>query len=528
MKKRNIRNKILVFVISAIILLAFIFRFYNLSSWIFFGMDQEYEALIVKNILTGKHFPLIGVNAGDTGLYLGPFFIYFATIPFALFSGNPVGWAITASAIGIFVCCLIYKIGKEMFSQKTGVFASLFYAGSFLTSFYDRKFWNPTLLPLFSLFMGFLLYLILKRKQDKLIWLSFVSGIAIQCHLSMLIFIPLIIYVLWIRRKAFSKKIIILSIAVFILLQTPLIIFELRHGLINSKAFINLFINRSQQNVSTSTIRERNTLFISTLGRFFWIPASPDLFLESGQCKQLLWLRRNASPEGILLVISGLGIFLWWYFHKKIMKKSENYPFDFTFASKIVLGIIILTIFFVQVYNRAFFEYYLLFFFPWLSIILGRSVDFLLNQKHGEMIVYPVIILFISLNFLTLFTSSFSYSYKDKLAAINFAKRYIHKDTYVLEALGECSRFGGYRYLMEYFVSVPIRSYMDSYFSWLYSAKIRNNKPEKLIILSMIDSRDEPELIAKWEEAKFQLLNDFEILAEGRFGKIQVLILNPS
>lgn len=528
MKKRIKRGKSTILILTAIVLLAFFFRFYKLHEWVFFGMDQEYEALIVKNILTGKHLPLIGVNAGDTGVYLGPVFVYLAAVPFALFSGNPFGWALTASALGVIVSYLIYKIAKEMFSERVGIFASLFYAGSFLTSFYDRKFWNPTLVPLFSLLIGYLLFQILNKRKGKIVWLAFVFGLAIQSHLSMLIFVPLIFYALWVRKRELSRKIIFLSLIIFLLLQGPLILFELRHNFLNSKAVVNLILGKSGQQASFSTLIERNTLFLSSLGRLFWVPLKPDLFLESGQCWQLSMFRRDAYPEGVLLVLIGVAIFGWWHFHKQRgrlrWKISRS---EFTYSSKIIAGIFLLALIFIELYNRAFFEYYLLFFFPWLTIALGWSTDFIWQNKHGRLIITPVIFLFIVLNLLTLFTSSFSYSYKDKIAAINFAKKYIQGDDYSLEALGECPRFGGYRYLFEYFVGVPIYSYMDSYFAWLYPDKIFDRRPVKTVLLSMIDSRDRAESIAKWEEIKLRFLEELDIVAEKKFDRIKVFILTP-
>ena len=85
---------------------------------------------------------------------------------------------------------------------------------------------------------------------------------------------------------------------------------------------------------------------------------------------------------------------------------------------KIVFWIFILTLVFVEGYNRNFFEYYLLYFFPWLSLLLGRSIDLLLNKRWGKHFVYPFVYLFIFLNIFTLFSSSFSYSYAEKKQAI--------------------------------------------------------------------------------------------------------------
>lgn len=514
------KNRLKLFLLIAIISLSFFFRLYKIHDWLSWGMDQEYEAFLAKNIITLKHFPLIGVNASDTGLYLGPAFIYFAAIPFAIFGGNPLGWGITASLIGIFVTYLVYKVGKEMFSHVTGLFASFLYAGSFLMSFYDRQFWNPTLVPFFSLILGFLLFRILKKEVNKLIWLALVFGLAIQSHLSLLIFLPLILYVFLLKRKEIAPKILIWSCVLFLLTQLPLIIFELRHDLLNTRSVIKLVANRNSNVNLPSTWEERNSSLLSSLGRFFWVPAPVDFFTESGQCKELTSYKRNSYPESIILVFAGILIFGFWYFGKSPKNKNKH-------AGIIIGGLSILTFIFTEFYNRSFFEYYLLFLFPWLAIILGQSLAIIWHKKHGFLVVTAVVALFISLNLFTLFTAKYSFSYKDKISAINFVKSSLYGEKYSLEALGECPRFGGFRYLFEYKFTVPLHSYMDSYFAWLYPDMVKDNSSGRIVLLSLIDDRMRADLIAHWEIEKTRLLSSFNLVADRRFGKIHVLILSP-
>lgn len=514
----KISNKTIVFLIG-ILILSFVFRFYKIHDWQFFGMDQEYEAYLVKNILTGKHFPLIGVNASDTGIYLGPIFIYFAAIPYFFSSGNPIGWAITASLIGILTTLVVYKVGRHMFSKESGLLAAFIYAGSFLVSFYDRQFWNPTPIGLFSLLIGFLLYKILNNRPKMLFGLALLFGLAVQSHLSFLIFIPLIIYVVWKRHSGFTKKIIVLSAGIFLLTQLPLIVFEFKHNFINTKAAAGLITNSKIVSPDASSWKNRNAILLGSLGRFFSVPAPADLFVESGQCKELLPFRKSSNPEGSVIILVGIAIFFWWCFKKKAGTSS---------AVAIITGIFIATLFFIEFYNRAIFEYYLLFFFPWLAIVLGKSAEIIWHKQHGKLFVVSALILFSGLNLVTLFTSSFNYSYKDKTAAINFADDFVKDKTYSLEALGECTRFGGYRYLFEYFGTAPSHSYMDSYFSWLYPDEINFTKqPERIVLLSLIDARTDQETVSKWEKIKIQFLADYRLVNQARSGKIQVIILAP-
>lgn len=520
MREKIHKNRRTLFILVGILFLAVFFRFFHLFSWLSWGMDQEYEAYLVKNIITGRHFPLIGVNASDTGLYLGPAFIYFASIPFMFFNGNPLGWAFLASVVGVLVTYLIYRVGKEMFSAVTAVFASLFYGGSFLTAFYDRQFWNPMLVPLFSLFLGFFLYKILKNHPKVLVLTALFFGLAIQSHLSVLIFIPLIVYVFWVKHRIFSKRIIFLSLGIFLLTQIPLLIFEVKHNFINAKAAVRLIANRKTDSAVRSSLAERNAVFISALGRFFWLPTPADLLVQSGQCKELLSFKKNASTEGLILVLAGIAIFLWWY-HKLGKKTARN-------AGIVSIGILLSAVIFTEFYSRQTFEYYLLFLFPWLALILGESAHLLWQNKHLKLVVFPVIVIFILLNFITLFSASYSYSYEDKISAINFVKDKLSGKSYSLEALGECPRYGGYSYLFNYFVGTPTHSYMDSYFDWLYPDKGSPEKqPARIILLSLIDHRNTHETIAKWEKIKLQYLMDYRLVDRGRFGKIQILILSP-
>lgn len=511
-----------------ILLLAGFFRFYNLQNWLYFGMDQEYQALIVSNIVSGAHFPLIGVNAADTGLYLGPFFSYFAAIPFAIARGNPVGWAITASLTGILVCYLIFKVGRAMFSERAGIFAALFTATSFLFSFYDRKFWNPGLVPLFSLLIGYLLFKINRRSYRSLIWLALVFGLAVQCHLSILVFVPFILYTVWVNRIRIPRKILLWSLAVFLLLQMPLFIFELRHDFTNSRALINLVTGSNTAGISSNII-ERNKIFISLLGRFIWVPSAPDLFLEFGQCMGLSPYKKTAYPEGVILMLVGIGTFIWWC-RGKNCSRLERLSFKkyMQAPSFFIVTLFALTFLVIQLYPRGFYEYYLLYLFPWLAIALGVSADFFWRKKHGNLPVIAFFFLYIIFNFLTLMTSSSTFAYRDKIKALGFVKEQLAGKSYSLEAVGECPRFGGYRYLFDRFVGGPVKSYMDVYFSWLYAAKdLISSRPEKIVLLSIIDPRDKPETTAKWEEEKLRLLSENEIIVQSRFGDIRIFILAP-
>lgn len=509
-----------------ILLLSIFFRFYKLHDWLVFGMDQENEALIIQNIVQGKHFPLLGLSVGDTGLYRGPLFLYLFSIPTLLFSGNPLIGAMIASFLGVVTTFFIYKVGKSMMTEQIGLWSALFYAGSFLVSFYDRQFWNPSVIPLLSLMIGYICFRILNKEFRLFPFLALLFGIAIHSHFSILIFLPFIIYIIIIKRKSLTKKLIIISFMLFIITQLPLIFFDLRHNFQLTQSFLHLFQGKNTQEIYSMPLLDRSNLLISTTGRFFALPTASDLFTVSGQCRELLPFKRNPYPEVLLIAISGFTIFSIRCFKKGQLHIPRIVLHRFKSAKIIFVWIFLSATVFTVLYTRTLFEYYFIFLLPWLALVFGLSTDFIWHKKHGALLVTPIVFLFLILNISTLFNASYSYGYKDKKRAIEFVKQRLHTRNYTLEALGECPRFGGYRYLFEYYIGPPIHSYMDSYFAFLYPDKILDKKSEKIILLSMIDKRMSTELIKKWQEEKLRYLLKYNVDDHDQFGKIQVYILS--
>lgn len=507
MKKLN-NHRILLL----ILLCAFAFRFFRIWEWQFFGMDQEYEAYIIRNILSLAHLPLIGVNASDTGLYLGPFFLYFASLAYALSGGSPLGGSIAASLIGVVTTAAVYFVGMRLRGARTGLFAALLYAVSFSASFYDRQFWNPTPVPLLSLLLGYALVQIQEKKGKWLIGVSLCVGLSLHVHLSLLLFLPLVVWVLWKERKTFQKKEIAISSAIFIICLLPLLVFDLRHGFTNTKALLSL-ITGSHASSSILPVGQRILLLYHTVGRFFWTPPPVDLFLQSGQCSGMSVLPQKSWSIVTVcaLALCGLGLF-------RLKSRVQ-----------VVIGsIFALTLLFVLVYPRGIFEYYFLFLFPWLSIAASIGITGIAERQKRQWILWCAGIILLAANSMTLATASMSYSYKDKMDAISFAQPYIKGHTYRLEAVGGCARYGGYRYLFSQSAGPPVHSYMDSYFAWLYPEEATGQQAQRVVLLSLTDSRQEASLLRQSHEEKLQFLMQYNVLSSKTFGRIQVYILEDT
>jgi 4-amino-4-deoxy-L-arabinose transferase-like glycosyltransferase len=513
-----------------ILILAIIFRFYNLPHWIIFGMDQENEALIMQNILRGFHFPAIGLSVGDTGLYRGPFFLYLYSIIQFLFSGNPLGGALFSSGLGVCTTFAVYYFGKKMFSRRIGIISSFLYATSFLVSFYERQFWNPSVIPLLSLFIGYFSYKILNNKVHLIPIVFFIIGMGSHAHFSILIFLPFILYICWTKRKKISRRLFILTCILFLITQSSVIFFDIRHNFLNTKTFITLFFHNVNNVTIHTSLFDRFQMFFTTIARFIAIPPFADLFVESGQCKELLGIRKNPYPEVLCLSMVGLGLFMY-----KVIKSSTNvskriHLTRYIIGIKMTALLFIISCMFLSLYDRTIFEYYFLYLLPWLAIIFGLALDFIWMKKFGNYIVYIVLTMTFIMNITTLFTSKYSFDYENKMKVIQYVKQNIGIQAhYSLEAIGDCPRFGGYRYLFEQFFTIPTTSYMDSYFDWLYSDKLVKSKPDYVVLLSMIDPREENKTnIMKFQEEKMNFLANYSKVSQKQIENVQVYILRAS
>lgn len=494
--------------VAGILLFAVLLRFYKLREWLIYGMDQEYQSLISRNIVSGNHFPLIGVNASDTGLYLGPWFSYAAAAIHAVSAGNPLGGAVVSSLTGLLVVFLIYILGRRLIGENAALFAALIYSGSFLVAFYDRQFWNPTPVPLVSLLLGYFLVRLHEGRIRLLPWLFLLLGLSFSIHLSLLIFFPLGGYVLWNIRKKISRRLLYVSLGIFFFMVMPQLLFEVRHDFGQVRALMLLLSGVKPTGDSASVLSGITVLF-NALGRLLWLPGAIDWLTLSGQCRELSHVRLSFLPGSILMSIICLAIF----FRKQ--------------TPLVMRYLLVASAIFVLVYPRPVFEYYFLFLFPWIALIAGMHLEWIWRQKRwGKGVVITGITVFVILNAWSFSGSSYSYSYRDKMNVLTFAREFVADREYGLEAFGECPRFGGWRYLFEHHIArPPAQSYMDSYFSWLYPRKEVETVPERIVVLSMIDDRMENEIIMQWEEREREFLLPFTKIAESEFGRIRVYIL---
>lgn len=270
--KKILNDKIFVFFLLFFIAAVFI-RFYRLDELAMFLGDQGRDAIIVKRLITLEKLTLIGPSTSVGMIFLGPFYYYFIAPWIALFNFNPAGLAYGVAFFSSIYLLVNYFVVKEMIGRKTALISSILIAFSNIMIEYSRFSWNPNLMPLFALLTMYFLYKGFKTENK---WYFALSGaflsICIQLHYLALFLIPAWGIYFFIqchcergpelvesRSEAIRTRLprtkvlamtnkwkemfinLLISIFSFLLLISPLFLFDLRHEFVNTKTFLKLF-----------------------------------------------------------------------------------------------------------------------------------------------------------------------------------------------------------------------------------------------------------------------------------------------
>lgn len=243
-------QKILFLGLVAVVALGAFLRFYRLSEYMTFLGDEGRDAIVIKNILVNYDLPFIGPPTSVGNIYLGPLYYYMMAIPMAIFWLNPVAAAGMNVAIGVLTILLVYYLGKLWFGRVGALISAYLYAISPVTITYSRSSWNPNPTPFFALLGIFSLVKI--NKSGNFFWLiltGFALAAGLQMHYLAIILIPIVfilwIYEIWVRKKQKMsiKNLLpgtILGVLAFLLVMSPLLLFDLKHDFLNYKAITAL------------------------------------------------------------------------------------------------------------------------------------------------------------------------------------------------------------------------------------------------------------------------------------------------
>lgn len=462
---RNLYKYILLFLF---VFLCFL-RFYKSVEWFSFNFDEEYQALLAWSQVKDFHLIWIGVSASNFGFYLGPAFTYLNALLFWISKGDLSILAYFSSFFGIITLLSLYFVSSKIFSKKVGMIASLFYGFSALLIYFDHRFWNPTPIPLVTIW---LLYSLYQAGKDSrwFILSALLMASGLHIHLSLMVYWPLVIFLILKSFKKISFSTWIISIFSYLAVVSPLIVFDINHNFDDLLGPIRYVLSPKTSGsvfgAGQLTYHLHNVWFSAS--RLLYLKPFTNIQEEHG-----LGAHGDMTQPVFLIslfVISGL---LW--FLKKSLKEKQL---------QILAWMLVSILLFYLIYPSIGCEYYLLGFFLMTTIVLG-----LFLEKVSWLVLAPLLAIYIAVNSITIFTTTQSqYGLSARKDLINQIMLRIGESPFRLETVGKDPRsyhpYGGWRYLFQTYGNKPTSSFADEYFGWIYKDEFTDTKPLYKVVIS--------------------------------------------
>jgi len=380
-------NPVEFWILLAILIIGAFCRLYKIDQYMTFLGDEGRDVIIVRRIFTELHPPLIGPGASVGGMYLGPLYYYMMAIPLLIAGFSPVGPAVMVALLGVITIAFIWWVGRTWFGKWSGIIAGGFYAISPTAIIFSHSSWNPNIMPFFAILSIFSIWKIWKQKKlNWLIVLGISSAFVLQSHYLGLLLLPTVL-IFWfltfreLKNNSESKPFInktFIGIVCFLILMSPLLIFEFRHNFMNTNA-IYKFIAERRINFSSSP-----TVALEHIPKVF------------NQINKSLIAGKNAIATALssIIILAGIVFLLIEnYIKQKNFKIKGEYWLLLSWLGIGLVGF--------AVYRQNIYDHYFGFLFPVPSLLLGIIISKLLSGKLlVKFIGIAILIYFIVINLL--------------------------------------------------------------------------------------------------------------------------------
>ncbi len=313
------KNKLIIL----IIILGTFLRLYRIPAYTEFLGDQGRDVLRIRQLIKKGDLIFIGPQTSIGNMYLGPWYYYLIAPSLLLANFSPLGPAIFNALIGLLAIWLIYKFGSQWFGKKFGLWSGAFLAASPVVIKYSTFIWNPNVMPFFSLMSIWFLWRVwIKDDYQSLVWLSISLAMVLNSHYLGLLLFPVAGLVILLKffnlftnkdnqQLAVFLKIGALSLGIFCILMSPLLIFDIKHGFPNFNAFLTFFTQRQTTfNLNLSKlILNINQVFDQLVAQFL-------TFKDSGPWSWLIlplvfwgvWKERDNKTTWLLFICLIIGL----------------------------------------------------------------------------------------------------------------------------------------------------------------------------------------------------------------------------
>ena len=481
----HIRKYLVFYVIICIIIFL---RTYKVADFFSFNFDEEYQASLAWEQVKNWHPIWIGVSASNINYYLGPGFVYLNALLFALSSGDPAILAWFSTILGIATTISIYYVVSKIFNKRIGFIAMTLYGGSAFLMLFDRRFWNPSPIPFITIWMIYSLIQGKKHPQWYIVSIA-LYAVSLHVHLSLVLFLPLILASILIDRKKIRLLHWLFGFIVYTVITIPLLIFDLVHNFDNLLAPIR-YVFTPETGVfgsSIAYIQRHLIVMFSALGKLWFLRFQTNIQDEhclSSHCNIV-------QGKWYLILLSILLIVTFIYFAWKRRTRTN-----------LILTFGILIYFCIYIFYSGYAaEYFLLSMYVMCCIVFAFILSKLLNG-----ILVPFLTIFLIANAGVIFTmNQDQYGLSNRKKLVKQITDILHNQPFSLETYGTDPRYyhpyGGWRFLFKiYGHNTPVKSMADDSFGWIYPDELNQEQPKmKVVVMDTIKykSKDKPVFVVK-------------------------------
>lgn len=352
------KNKCEFVMLLNVLVLGLFLRLFRIGELMTFLGDEGRDVRIVRDLITQGNLVFVGPQTSVGNMYLGPLY-YYMMAPALFLSGlNPVGPAVMIAILSVITILFTWYVARNWFGKEAAIFSALLYAVSPVAIIYGRTSWNPNPMPFFALLSIWGIYQVWQHK--KYFWLPIIglsTAFALQMHYLGLLLLPTLGLFWFIALNNLKKekrsnlsfiKNTIFAVLLFLILMSPLILFDLKHQGMNLSALEGLLSAKSG---------------VFNLGSILSKPFSIFSFVMSSL------LSGNEKPALIYSIIFCLAsaIFL-------ITKRHQDHI-------KILSAWILFTVLGLSLYNQPIYIHYLGLIYPAIFLLSGALISFLLKNK---------------------------------------------------------------------------------------------------------------------------------------------------
>lgn len=355
-------------IILLIILTGAYLRLWRISEYMTFLGDEGRDVLVVKRMIVEHDITFLGPTASVGGFFLGPIYYYFMTPFLWLWRLDPAGPAVMVALFGIATIYLVFKVGKEFFSELAGIIAAALYALSPLVIAQSRSSWNPNIVPFFSILY---IYALWKSSQtNKLIWYLIAGlsiGIGLQLHYLFIFLIPIgLVYLLIYKWRISIWKYYTTLLGGAVLGIFPFLAFEVKNRFPNTQTIIRFILQEEDVRFSfNKAVEILGDVAFRLYGRLVFFFPPPEQLYRYTETQLFLW-----KAAVIITILVTLSLLTW--------EARKHRP-------KTHILIILWTIFGIGLfafYRKNIYEYYFGIVFTLPFLLTGNLIAWLLGKNR--------------------------------------------------------------------------------------------------------------------------------------------------